>query len=213
MPSFQNSWNKTPKPGFAEQVQGMVKKEPPLKPRVQQSVGKLGQTISKIDYMSKKLSEKDAKLFQRVIQAHKSHDMRTAKILANELAELRKNERVLGNLKLSLDQVQLRLSTVSELGDALVTLGPAMSVMRSMGPALGKFIPQAGAEFESMSNVLGGMMMDSFGGSFEIDSSSNEETDGILREAAAVASNQIGEKFPSVPSPLYDGSQSRIEEY
>lgn len=213
MPSFQDGWNKTPKPGFTEQVQGMVKKEPPLKPRVQQSVGKLGQSISKLDYMSKKLSEKDTKLFQRIIHAHKSHDLRTAKVLANELAELRKNERVLGNLRLSLEKVNLRLSTVSELGDALVTLGPVISTMRAIGPALGKFIPQAGAEFESMSSVLGGMMTDSFGGSFEIDSSSNEATDQILREAAAVASNQIGEKFPSVPSPIYDGSQSRVEEF
>jgi division protein CdvB (Snf7/Vps24/ESCRT-III family) len=211
MTTFQDTWNKAPKPGISEQLHGMVKKEAPLKPRVQQSVKKLDGSISKLDYMSQKLAEKDAKLFQRIIQAYKNHDIRTGKILANELAELRKNERVLGNLKLSLDQVQLRLSTVSELGDAVVALGPAVSTMRALGPALGKFLPQAGSEFEAMSNVLGGMMVDSFGGSFEVDGGSSEESESILREAAAVATNQIGDKFPSVPSPVYDGSQSRVD--
>lgn len=211
MTTFQDSWNKTPKPGFSEQLHGMVKKEAPLKPRVQQSVKKLDGSISKLDYMSQKLTEKDNKLFQRIVQAYKNHDTRTGKILANELAELRKNERVLGNLRLSLDQVQLRLSTVSELGDAVVALGPAVSTMRALGPALGKFLPQAGAEFESMSNVLGNMMMDSFDSSFEVDSASSEESERILKEAAAVATNQIGDRFPSVPSSVYDGTQSRVD--
>ena len=213
MPTFQDNWNRTPKPGFNEQIHGMIKKEPPLKPRVQQSVGKLGQTISKIDYMHKKLQEKDAKIFKRIVDAQQRHDRTAGKVLANELAEVRKNERLLGNLKLSLDQVQLRLSTMSELGDAMVTLGPAIATMRSIGPALGRFIPQAGAEFEMMSNLLGGMMTDSFGGGFELDSSSNEETDSILKEAAAVASNRIGEKFPSVPSNVNSHLETGINEF
>jgi len=37
----------------------MIKKESPLKPRIQQSVGKLSETISKIDYIHTKLQEKD----------------------------------------------------------------------------------------------------------------------------------------------------------
>lgn len=213
MPNFQDNWNRAPKPGFNEQIHGMIKKEPPLKPRIQQSVGKLNQTISKIDYMHKKLQEKDAKLFNRIVDAQQRHDKTTGKVLANELAEVRKNERMLGNLKLSLDQVQLRLSTMNELGDAMVTLGPVIATMRSIGPALSRFIPQAGAEFEMMQGLLGGMMTDSFGGSFELDSSSNEETDSILREAAAVAGNRVGEKFPSVPSPVGSGLESRIDEF
>jgi len=203
---FEDNWNRAPKPGLGEQIQGAIKKEPPLKPRVKKSVGKLGQTISRIDYMHTKLKEKDQKLFHRIVEAQQKHDKTVGKVLANELVEIRKNERLLGNLKLSLDQVQLRLSTMNELGDAMVTLGPAIAAMRSIGPALGKFIPQAGAEFESMSNLLGGMMTESFGGSFELDSTSGEETDNILKEAAAVAGTKLDEKFPSIPSPTNIGS-------
>jgi len=213
MPTFQDNWNKSPKPGFNEQIHGMIKKEPPLKPRIQQSVGKLGQTISKIDQMHKNLQEKDAKIFKRIVESQQRHDKTTSKVLANELAELRKNEKLLGNLKLSLDQVQLRLSTMNELGDAMVTIGPVIALMRSIGPAIGKFIPQAGAEFEVMSNLLGGMTSESFGGGFESDVSSNEETESILKEAAIVAGGRVGTKFPSTPSSIHSGLESRINEF
>jgi division protein CdvB (Snf7/Vps24/ESCRT-III family) len=211
MPTFQDNWNKTPKPGLNDQIHGMIKKEPPLKPRIQQSVGKLNQTFSKIDYMHKKLQEKDAKLFSRIITAQQKHDKTTGRILANELVELRKSEKLLGNLKLALEQIQLRLSTMNELGDAMVTLGPIIGMMRSIGPALSRFIPQAGAEFEGMSNLLGGMMTDSFGGSFELDGTSNEETENILKEAAVIAGSRMGDKFPSVPSQISSDLGSRID--
>jgi len=46
-------------------------------------------------------------------------------------------------------------------------------------------------------------MMESLAGdSFNMESDvSNEETEKILQEASAVAEQQIGDKFPSVPSP------------
>lgn len=211
MPSFQDSWNKTPKPGISEQLHGIVKKEEPLKPRIQQSVKKIDGSIARLDSMSQKLADKDTKLFKRIVQAAKNHDTKTGKILANELAELRKHKQVINNIRISLDHVQLRLSTVNEIGDAVVALGPAVSTMRSIGPALGKFLPQASSEFETMSNVLGNMMSDSFGGSFDVDSGSSEESELILREAAAVATTKIDDKFPSVPSQTQ--SSQRVDRF
>lgn len=213
MPTFQENWNSTPKAGFGEQIHGIIKKEPPLKPRIQHSVSKLGQVVSKIDYMHKKLQEKDAKLFKKIVASQQAHNITASKMVAKELAEVRKNEKLIGNLRLSLEQIQLRLSTMNELGDAMVTLGPTIAIMRSIGPALGKFIPQAGAEFEMMSNLLGGLVTDSFGGTFELDSQTSEETESILREASAVAQNRIGEKFPSVPTSTTIGLETKINDF
>ena len=42
-------------------------------------------------------------------------------------------------------------------------------------------------------------MSNTFEGSFEGSFDSNEETELILKEASAVAGEQIGEKFPTVP--------------
>jgi len=47
------------------------------------------------------------------------------------------------------------------------------------------------------------------GDSFNMESDvSSEETEKILQEASAVAEQQIGDKFPSVPSPTGLSSQS-----
>jgi division protein CdvB (Snf7/Vps24/ESCRT-III family) len=53
-------------------------------------------------------------------------------------------------------------------------------------------------------------MMDSLAGdSFNMESDvANEETDKILQEASAVAEQQIGDKFPSVPTSTGLSSQS-----
>ncbi|MCV0367306.1 MAG: Snf7 family protein [Nitrosopumilus sp.] len=212
MTTFQDNWNKPPTVGLNQHILNTVKKEPPLKPRMQQSVGKLNQTISKMDYMFKKLQEKDKKIFKRIVESQQRHDRYTSKILANELIEIRKNENVLTNIKLALEQIQIRLSTMNELGDAMVSIGPAIAVLRSMGPALSKFMPQAGAEFEAMSGLLGEITSDSFGGDFELSDTSNEETDAILKEAAVIAGNRVGEKFPSSPATTYSQMESRLNQ-
>jgi len=49
-------------------------------------------------------------------------------------------------------------------------------------------------------------------GDFNVESDvSNEDTDKILQEASAVAEQQIGDRFPSVPSPSGVSSQSTYE--
>lgn len=212
MPIFQDNWNKASTVGLNQHILNIVKKEPPLKPRIQQSVGKINQTISKMDYMFKKLQEKDKKIFKRIVESQQRHDRHTSKVLANELIEIRKNENVLKNIKLALEQIQIRLSTMNELGDAMVSIGPAITILRSMGPAVSKFMPQAGAEFEAMSGLLGEITSDSFGGDFELNSTSNEETDVILKEAAAIAGNRVGKKFPSSPATIYSKIDSRINQ-
>ena len=77
----------------------------------------------------------------------------------------------------------MRLSTVNEIGDVMHALGPAMSTMKAMGPALAKFIPEADAEFSAMGDTLGGLLSNSFEGSFESSVESDEETELILQEA------------------------------
>jgi len=208
MVNFEQSWSARPTSSLTEKIGGTIHKEGPLKPRIDGATKTLRQPISKLDSMTRRLAEKDTHLFQRVVDAQQSHDTRKAKILANELSELRKNEKVVSNMKLSLEQVQMRLSTVTELGEMMHTLGPAMSTINAMGPALAKFMPEADSEFAAMGDMLGGLMSNSFDGSFESDVGSNEETDLILQEASAVAGSQIGEKFPSVPTSISSGISS-----
>ena len=71
-----------------------------------------------MDSMLGKLHERDAQLFQRVVTAMQQHDTSTSRVLSNELAEIRKVTKMLGNARMSLEQVQLRLTTIHDLGEA-----------------------------------------------------------------------------------------------
>jgi len=92
----------------------------------------------------------------------------------------------------------------------MVAIGPAMSTMKGLKSSLGRFMPEADSELNNMTQTLNGLMMESLAGdSFNVDSgASSEETDKILQEASAVAEQQIGEKFPSVPTQTGLSSQT-----
>ena len=202
MPNFDKTWARQETQSVTGKIRDAVQPQGALKPRIQTAVNKLQVQISKMDSMLGKLHERDAQLFKRIVTAMQQHDTSTSKVLSNELAEIRKVTKMLGNARMSLEQVQLRLTTIHDLGDAMVAIGPAMSTMKGLKSSLGRFMPEADSELNAMTQTLNGLMMDSLAGdSFSLDTdSSNEETDKILQEASAVAEQQIGEKFPSVPS-------------
>ncbi len=210
MPKFEKTWSRQETSSITGKIRDAVKPQGALKPRIQNAVNKLQVQTSKMDSMLTKLRERDAQIFQRIVTAMQQHDTTTSRVLSNELTEIRKVTRTLGNARMSLEQVQLRLTTIHDLGDAMIAIGPAMSTMKGLKSSLGRFMPEADSELNAMTQTLNGLMMDSLAGdSFNMESDvSSEETEKILQEASAVAEQQIGDKFPSVPSTSEPSSQT-----
>ncbi len=202
MTQLQDKWTKQPQPGITEKFNDIIKPKGALKPRVQTAIKKLKLQISKLDSMLTKLNERDAKIFQRIVEATQQHDTQKSKVLSNELAEIRKVTKILGSARIALERIELRLTTFNDLGDTVVTIMPTMGLMKNLKSSLGKIMPGAEQEIGQMADMLGGFMTDSFtgDGAFGIDESTNMESDKILQEAAAVAENSTGDLFPSVPT-------------
>ena len=202
MAGIQNKWSKTPSPSISDKITDVVKPKGALKPRVQNAVQRLQKQIAKLDAMLNKLQERDAKIFQRIVDATQQHDAHTSKVLSNELAEVRKVTKILGNARMALEQIELRLTTYHDLGDTITTIMPTIGLMKNMKSSLAKFMPGADQEINGMAEMLGGFMVDTFSGeaSFGVDAPSNEETDRILKEASAVAENSVSDKFPDMPT-------------
>ena len=201
MTGFQNKWSKPPTPGLTERINDALKPKGSLKPRVEMAVKKLQGQISKLDNMLSKLKERDEKIFQRVVIATQQHDTQTSKVLSNELAEIRKVSKILGNARMALEQIELRLTTAHDLGDTVVTIMPTIGLMKNLKSSLSKFMPGAEQEIGKMAEMLGGLMTETFSGdaTFGIDESTNAESDKILQEAAAVAETTVDDKFPNTP--------------
>jgi division protein CdvB (Snf7/Vps24/ESCRT-III family) len=156
------------------------------------------------------MNEKDATLFRRIVEATQKHDTDTARVLSNELAEVRKISKTLSQAKMALEQVQMRLSTVHDLGDAMVALGPAMASVKGLKSGLAQFLPGADSEISSMQNMLSGVLMESLQGSnlnFEMNTGSGADIDQIMIEASAVAEQKVNDKFPSTPSAGFSLSE------
>ena len=203
MTAFDKTWARQETKSMTDKIRDTVRPQGALKPRIHVAVNKLQVQTSKMDSMLTKLRERDQQLFERIVTATREHDTSASRVLSSELAEVRKVSRMLGNARISLEQVQLRLTTIHDLGDAMVSIGPAMSTMKGLKSSLGRFMPEADAELTSMTQTLGGLMTDSLSGdSFNTMQSdvSNEETDAILQEASAVAEQQTDENFPTIPT-------------
>lgn len=210
MTGFDKNWNNQSKVSASERLKESLRPQGPLKPRIETAVNKLHLQTSKLDTMIGKLNEKDAALFRRVVEATQRHDADAAKALSNELAEVRKISRTLNSAKMALEQVQMRLSTVHDLGDAMVALGPAMASIKGLKPGLAQFLPGADGEIGNMQNMLNGVLMESLQGSspnIEMNLSSGADIDQIMMEASAVAEQKVNDKFPSIPSGGYNLSE------
>ena len=202
MGSFQDKWSAPQKQSFVDKLGDTFKPKGSLKPRVEMAVKRLQAQIGKLDGMTQKLKERDQKIFQKIVAAQQQHDTYSSKVLSNELVEVRKVNKIMTNAKMGLERIELRLTTFHDLGDTVTTLMPTIGLMNGLKSSLVKFMPGADQEIGRMTEMLGGLMTETFssGSSFGVEESTNAESDSILAEASAVAESQSGEQFPSVPS-------------
>jgi division protein CdvB (Snf7/Vps24/ESCRT-III family) len=196
---------------FVDAIRSTITPPPPLKPRMNQAIRRLDLQIHRLDQANERFTQKDKALFSKIVAAYEKHDSAHANIYANELAEVRKMEKLVMNAKLALDQVQLRLKTVTEFGDIVSTLGPVIGVLRSVSAGLVGVIPEAENELGDIGNMLSGLMFDAGQSSgFSLNFNSvNEDAAKILDEAATVAEQRISANFPDLPPGLATNAAKR----
>jgi division protein CdvB (Snf7/Vps24/ESCRT-III family) len=201
---FDNKWVKPQGESVGHKLLEGIKPQAPLKPRIEEAQKKLHMQIARLDGISSRMQEKDKLIFKRVVLAMQSHDSSHAKVLSGELSQIRKMNKMVTSAKLALEQIQLRLNTMTELGDVVVTLSPAMSVIKGLQSGLSGMMPEADQSFGQISELLGNIMTDSG----QIPNSEianfntiNEDTAQIMEEASAVVEMNMKNKFPDLPSP------------
>jgi len=213
MGSLSSRWSKPQKPGISERLNSVLKPKSALKPQIETAIKKLQMQISKLDNMLSSLNSRDEKIFQRIIAATQQHDTHTANTLSKELAEVRKVRRVLGNARMAIEQIELRLTTFHDLGDTVVTVMPTIGLMKNMKSSLTKFMPGADQEHNNMAEMLGGLMTETFhstDASIGAEAVMDAESEKIMQEASAVAEQQSVDRFPTIPEQASEPSPSRF---
>ena len=180
----------------------VVKPESALKNKISSAQSVLQIQISKVENTHKKLQDNHDRIFKKIVDAKKSRDESKARSYAIELQELRKIKTMIGNAKLSMEQIQLRLNTVSELGDVVVTLSPCMSLIKGLAPSLSSLMPGVSSSLQDLTGVLNDVMTTS---SFDPESiisndHLDQDTTAILEEAHAVIEGETISKMPEPPA-------------
>jgi len=209
-------WNISGNGSISQKVLDKVKPGVPLKNKIEVAQQKLQLQISKLDSIHQKLQKKHDHVFKKIVDSQRSNNHGYAKAYAVELGEIRKMNSMIGGAKLAMEQIQIRLNTVSELGDVVVTLSPCMSVIKGLGTSLGGFMPEANSSMQDLSRLLGDVMSGSAVGGADLLVSNEQQgadTIAILEEAHAVIEGQTKSNIPEIPSHLPEGQTLRKETF
>ena len=73
---------------------------------------------------------------------------------ANEIAEVRKLIKFLGNVQLAIERVILRLDTIKELSDIVVDLKPALHLLQNVSSELFQVLPDVSSELDNVNSTI-----------------------------------------------------------
>ncbi len=198
---FVKDWDDSPKPSVKERIARIIHPPPPMRYKLAMALYKVKIQVNRLEHLFNKLQERDKMLFEKVVSAQMMKDSARAAIYANEVAEVRKIAKTVLRAQLALEQVALRLETVRELGDVLVTMAPIVEVIKDIKQHLKGIVPEIAFELDEIDSTLHSIVLEAgeFTGT-SIDSTIvSGEAKKILEEASIIAEQRMKEKFPELP--------------
>jgi division protein CdvB (Snf7/Vps24/ESCRT-III family) len=174
----------------------------PLKERVTQTIYRLNMVTRKLEDSRLRIEQKHKGLFQKCVQAQERKEQATAIMYANECSQVRKMAQIILSSHHAIEQVILRLETVSDFGDVASEVMPAAKIIGTVRGRLAGVIPEVSLQLNNIGQTLDTLVLESgeaTGGSFA-SIASGEDAERILSEASAIADQKIREGFPLLPS-------------
>ncbi|EZQ01900.1 hypothetical protein CM19_11770 [Candidatus Acidianus copahuensis] len=198
---FQKYWSGSEERDWTSSFKNAFRSKEPLRYRIVHAHYQISSMVSRLDAHLGRLQERDRTLFERVVEAQMSKDTARAVMYANEIAELRKVGKQLLATQIALEQVELRLETVSELGDVFTNLIPVVGVVNELKSTLRGIMPELSIEMGELGEGLQEVVMAAgdFTGGYSGMTSPTPEARKILDEASAIAEQKMKEKFPDLP--------------
>ncbi|MCY3854005.1 MAG: hypothetical protein OXF28_00685 [Thaumarchaeota archaeon] len=200
-----NNWNKSNgNSSLSQKMLDKVKHTIPIKNKLDIAQKKLQFQVSKLDYIHEKLQKKSEYIFKKIINAQKINNKTYAKAYAIELTEIRKMKTMVNNAKLAMEQIQIRLNTISELGDIVVTLSPCMSIIKGLGNTLNEVVPETNYSIQDLSKTLNDVLSSSSLSSHDdvINNTNDKDTLAILEEAQSIIEKKAKDNIPELPNSL-----------
>jgi len=188
-----------------------VKKQVPLRERISYTVYRLKTQSTRLQQAERRMTDHYTELFRKCTNAVMAKDNTRASMYANECAEIKKMSQIIVRSTFAIEQVMLRLETIEEFGDVVVTMNPVAGVIQALRGSLAGIMPEVSYTLGEIGDQMNNMVMEAGGASaITVNAfSSGEEAEHILNDANAIAEQRMKEKFPTLPStelPSVQGS-------
>lgn len=185
---FSGKWE-----GSTKGIKGALRPIEPLKIQVDRAIKFIEAQLSKVNEYIEHYIRREKELSEKIVQAYERHDDARAKMIANELVEIRKHKDLLINSKLFLDKAALRLRTLYELGNFTSIINIAKRTVREIRANIAPLFPGINPELMQIERMLDEMMLDvsrsaSENLNFDVE---GMEAEKILEEAAIVAKSKM----------------------
>ena len=179
-----------------------IKPEYALKNKINGAEKQMESQILRLDQAHNKLKRNHDNIFKKIVEAQQTHDESKARTYAIELVEIKKIKNKISEAKLAMEQIKLRLGTVSELGDIVVTLSPCVSLIKGLAPSISGLMPEMHSSMQDLTNMFGDLLTDSSLSSETMVPTyqGNTETNAILQEAHDVLEGRVKTAIPEPPS-------------
>lgn len=211
---FVDKWKKKPQTtSFLSKIKDVGKPSVDLKKQINTVLQRIEIQKQKLNNAQSRFEKRDSTLFKRTIKALSERDAMRANVLAGELAEIRKVEKMLMHASLALESVSLRLKTVSELGDIVTVIAPAAGVLNNIRSGMSGVFPEAGRELETIGTLLTDIVSTSHqdtGMRVNIGKASLE-TEKILEEAETAAERKLKAQLPEISTSEVPQKRTSVE--
>jgi len=198
---FIDRWKKREeKPSIASKVKNVVKPQENLKQQITLVIQRIDVQTRTLDAAVQRFQNRDVDIFNRVVKAYAERNEARANILATELAEIRKIERMLTHASLAMQSISMRLNTVSEVGDLVAVLSPAKTVINSVRSGMCGILPEASTELGNIGNLLN----DIVGTTCQTadvplnNPRVDPEAEAILKEAMMATEKKLKQQLPEI---------------
>lgn len=210
---FVDGWKKDEQSTLLSKVKSVVKPPENLKQQISLVIQRIDVQAKTLDAAVQRFERRDADIFNRVVKAFSERDEARANILATELSEIRKIEKMLMHASLAMQSISMRLSTVSELGDLVTVLTPAKSVLNSIGSEMCSVFPEASQELGDIGNLLSEIVVNS---NQSTDAPVNitrldPEAEKILKEAELATEKRLKQQLPEAATEKSIDKPTSIE--
>ncbi len=197
-------WKQEEKESVVSKIKNATKPQENVKEQISLVTQRLDAQTRTLDAAVKRFEMRDAEVFQRVVRAMEVRDQARANILATELGEIRKVEKMLSHASLALQSVSMRLNTVSEMGDLVSILSPAKTMLNGVRSEMCGIMPEASQELGNIGNLLTEICSTTSNEYTDVSNvgaqAANEEALKILEEAEIAAESKLKDRLPEINS-------------